>query len=311
MLKNFNSYKKKITFYSIIYWIISWGIVSIIINVIGNLIFEVEYGSSDSAITDLYSLVSIGLSLYFATKFTKKFRIKKYSNWLSENLDEKDPDLKAVMVKLMSMNVIDKSSVSDSDLEVESKTFITDFSYDNNNRVEALKEKYNVKINENGLCVLPYIYTVGYMISTLLGSFLLSFFTTKQLFHLLGFNEQQSGYFIIPFFIFMGLFIYLFYKLSAKLNVLLKGKALININKNGINYENRFFNWENIKLQDFITDFENLDTRSNFVDLKFSYNNEVIHLNFRTVQILFIYSYILYYSERTIQNNDIIKSVSL
>ena len=146
MLEKFNSFKKKITFYSILYWVVSWVFVSIIINGFGVLVLGVEFGNTDSTITNLFVFPSLIVCIYLATRLTNKFRSKKYSNWLIANLDEKDPDLKSVMNKLMTMNVLDVSIVNDSNLGEQSKSFIVDFESNDNNRVTALKEKYKFKI---------------------------------------------------------------------------------------------------------------------------------------------------------------------
>ncbi|MCA9749259.1 MAG: hypothetical protein KC414_09135, partial [Romboutsia sp.] len=283
MLEKFNSFKKKITFYSILYWVVSWVFVSIIINGFGVLVLGVEFGNTDSTITNLFVFPSLIVCIYLATRLTNKFRSKKYSNWLIANLDEKDPDLKSVMNKLMTMNVLDVSIVNDSNLGEQSKSFIVDFESNDNNRVTALKEKYKIKINEEGLYVLPYIYTLGYMVISLIMTILIA----RLPFTLISPQEEPSNLTIIIFLILVGLLIYMFIKLSPQFAKMFKNKAILIIDKKGITYKNTFYEWENIELSnEFISEFENLDPRNNKLDLKFKYKKNSVNLNFNSTKIL-------------------------
>ena len=285
-----------------IYWIVSVVLLYFVIISFGILVLGLKYDAANTSFTNLYSFAAIWLCVYLATKSTKKYRIKKYSNWLIVNIEDNDPDLKSILYHLMNMKVLDQAIISCSNLANEYKNYFIDFEYNPNNRVDALKIKYkNVKIIDDGLVVLPYNYAFGYMTISLIANITISIIIIYIVFSFIGSKEGVINYVVIFTLFVIGVLAFLSVKTAGPFTRKFKNKEIINIGKSGIEYDSKFYRWENIELShDFITNFENFNPRDFFIDLTFKHKEDTTHLNFKTMMIIEIYYYFLYYSNHTI-----------
>lgn len=303
MLEKFNKFKSRIVIHLFLYWIISFIIISLVINGFGILVLNVEYGNTDSMLTNIYALFALPISFLLPTYLTKNYRVKKYLNWIELNFQKNDPNATEILNKLMILKVLDKGEIQYSGINDENKSFILEFSTDQVNRVNSLLERYKHFKIKPEYFVFSDRMVSSYVIIAITLSILLSWLLFYNIlislrwFSLNSVNEILT----ILFFVLMS---FSFYKLYAILSKRYKNKAILIIDKKGITYKNSFYEWENIELSnEFISEFENLDPRNNKLDLKFKYKKNSVNLNFNSTKILDIYYYILFYGHRTIIND--------
>lgn len=264
MLQSFKKFKKFNIFLNILVFILTWASVSLLVNLFGIYVVGVEFGNTDSFITNIFSFMALPIPIIGSIFTVGIFTKYRYKRWVEKNFKFDQIDSEEVMAGIVDSqdeSLCELINLDSGDNERFKKLYLK-LLHTKDSRV-----KRNQKLNQIDVFYSPISKFIG------LGIFVgiptaITFYLFVQFFS----TEQEIyEYILVPFILILFAIVLLFLDLLivgsifAILQYVFKFHRFFGVifDINGLLHRNEFLEWDKIILPPDLQDF-----KSKFIESK-------------------------------------------